>query len=59
MRGLKREELYIETQNDTRKGVTNNNVKLIREKSVRERRAIHSDTELYTERSKQEQCESV
>jgi hypothetical protein len=51
--GLRRKVPYIQTQNGTRKGASKNNGKEFREKSVKERRAIHSDTELMVERNKQ------
>jgi hypothetical protein len=43
-RGLRKEEQYIETQNDTREGASENNRKEFRETNAKERRAIHSET---------------
>jgi hypothetical protein len=44
-RGLRGEDIYNQTQNDTRKGASNDNVKLFAETGVEERSAIYSDTE--------------
>jgi hypothetical protein len=49
-RGVRREVVYIQTQNYTPKGSRKNNGKVFRETRVMERSAIHSDTELYAER---------
>jgi hypothetical protein len=43
-RCLEREERYIQTQNDTRKGASKYNVKIFRETRFKDRRVIHSDT---------------
>jgi hypothetical protein len=40
-RWLRREELYIQTQNDTRKAASKNIRKVFRETRVRDRRAIN------------------
>jgi hypothetical protein len=40
-RGLRREERYIKTEDDTEKGASKYNWKVFVETSVRERRAIH------------------
>jgi hypothetical protein len=44
-RGLRREEKYIQTQNNTRKVECKNNGKVFRETRVKEKREIQSDTE--------------
>jgi hypothetical protein len=44
-RGLEREEPYIETQNDTRKGKARIMGNCFRETRLRERTFIYSDTE--------------
>jgi hypothetical protein len=46
-RGLRREELYIQTQNNTWKGASKNNGKMFRAARGKERSGIHSDAELY------------
>jgi hypothetical protein len=43
-RGLRREERYMETHNDTRKGTSKYNWKVFRKTSVKQRRPINSDT---------------
>jgi hypothetical protein len=43
-RGLRREELYIQTENYTRKGASKNNGIVCIETWVKERRVLNSDT---------------
>jgi sRNA-binding carbon storage regulator CsrA len=45
-RMIRREELYIQIQNDMRKGASKNNGNMFREMRVSNRRAIYFDTEL-------------